>query len=52
MATELALLFALVIISSALSSPSAGNGDRTSNDKVAQYCLPQDEIPDAPRIYC
>jgi hypothetical protein len=41
----------------ALASPvltAAANGSRNieSTTRLAQFCIPQDDIPDAPPFYC
>jgi hypothetical protein len=38
----------------ALASPAltAGNGNNESTSKLSQFCIPQDDIPDAPTVYC
>jgi hypothetical protein len=47
---------ALVAAVIALTPPAltAGNGNRNheSTSKLSQFCIPQDDIPDAPTVYC
>jgi hypothetical protein len=55
MSIRIATVLAAAVI--ALASPvltAAANGSRNieSTTRLAQFCIPQDDIPDAPPFYC
>ncbi len=52
MATKITMIFAVAVIALASTAFGAGNGNRANAYKLAQYCVPQDDIPGAQSIYC
>jgi hypothetical protein len=52
MSTKITMVFVVAVIISASPALAAGNGNRDNEYKSAQYCVPQDDIPGAPSVYC
>jgi hypothetical protein len=55
MSTRVSMAFAAAIITFALPASIAGSGNRNNEHtlKLAQYCVPENDIPGAQRtIYC
>jgi hypothetical protein len=48
----LALVAAAIALASPAPAASNGNRDNGSTSKLSQYCLPQDDFPDAQTVYC
>jgi len=52
MSTKITMVFVVAVIALASPALAAGNGNRDNEYKSAQYCVPQDDIPGAPSVYC
>ncbi len=46
------LAAAVIALASPVLTPANGNRNNKSTTKLAQFCIPQDDIPDAPPVYC
>jgi len=54
MSNRIATALAAAVIALASPALTAANGNRNNEStiKLAQFCIPQDDIPDAPTVYC
>jgi hypothetical protein len=54
MSIRIATVLVAAVIALASPALTAGNGNRNneSASKLSQLCIPQDDFPDAPTVYC
>jgi hypothetical protein len=54
MSTRMATALVAAVVALAPPALAAGSGNRNNEttSKLSQFCIPQDDIPDAPTVYC